>query len=338
MLCMLGWVALCAVSLIWTLDFTSGLDYVLSAGNMAVFALVVANISWKEQDFDRLLNGYSVAAVLFAFCLLVGRHTYLFSNRYTVSLLGVDYDPNVVAGYLAPAIMIVLIQMIHKKINLWLALGASIVMGYASFLTGSRGGVLALGGGVCYLIGSALLKGPLSLKQKKYYFITLIIIFGVLWVVSSHIDTHLLDRVFHIDMREGSSQDRLFLIRSLLPLIPQHPVFGLGCAGAQSFLRAGTHNMFLLVLADTGGVGFILFMSMLGGMFFKLRKSPLFEFAAVLVSTAIVIFFLDSYHAKYMWNILIFIWIYLTHYPAWQERPASLTSADGKSVSKGYSK
>ena len=109
-------------------------------------------------------------------------------------------------------------------------------------------------------------------------------------------------------MLEGSSIDRVNLLKQAFSHFMNNPILGLGCGGLDAVTNNhGAHNMYMFVLADMGIVGFIPFIVMLIVFFRSLWSSENWELTALLVCTCGVIFFLDSYHAKYFWNTLVFI-------------------------------
>lgn len=315
--CMLVWLLVNFISLLWSKDFSTGIYYVFSTGNMICFLIMVQNICWRQSSINKLLFIYACSATALAFLLITNGDLYHgVGIRYTFSLWGQEMDPNGISAFLAPPAIISLHFFIHSKkgrIFTFISFGMCVV---GMMFVGSRGGLVSL------LVGVGIYLIMFLIWDKKAHFskmfkIGLLIILGVVVValVSKYVSASLLTRLFEFDQYtvDGGS-DRLDLWRLALEYFRQSPVFGLGLASYYAITKRGIHNMYLSVLCDAGLFSLIPFIGAFASLMKPLcnRKHKLG--IALMTCMMVYIFFLDTYQKKIMWNIFIMITIFLTNH------------------------
>lgn len=303
------WFAYACLSVFWSYDMSQGFDYILSMGNVFLLALVFTSIYWNKREIYLLFTAYGFSSLLFSILLIaLGNQVHSATLRYTVVIMGTVYDPNVVVGFIAPGAILLLLLMKRKFLPWFVALPSVAVIVLAIFLTGSRGGVLAVGASVVFYLFAYVVKERLSTRKILILTGMIIAIIGVLYFLITYLDASIVNRVFHIDMTEGSSLDRIQLLKNAWGYFSDREIFGLGCGGLDAVSNNhGAHNMYMFVLADMGIVGGILFMFAILSLMYKVWRTVDWELTVVLVCTCCIIFFLDSYHAKYFWNTILFL-------------------------------
>ncbi len=185
--------------------------------------------------------------------------------------------PNVLGGFLAISLLFIFVLLVknRKKIsqNLKVWYAAVFLFGLTSlFLTFSR---LSW---VVVLIGLLVFKIKL---QKKL----LLPLFYILITLSIFIPI-LIPKSFLTNSQYW--QERVILIKAAIPMSIQHPIFGVGLNNSIVHLRnyinsfpgifiyQPIHNIFLLILAETGITGFIFFLWAFLNLINKILKTNLF--------------------------------------------------------------
>lgn len=165
--------------------------------------------------------------------------------------------PNVLGGFLALVILLILWvfqkeRKISKKMKVWLGSVAVLSFG-VTLMTFSRSAWIALGVGSFFLFNK---KGRVLLSFPLFYFLLLAFSFFLpLFVPSTN----------------TSISERKILIEKSFQIISHHPFFGVGLnqfisSPVQSVPMSGififqpVHNVFLLLLSETGIIGVFLLM------------------------------------------------------------------------------
>ncbi|WP_285401695.1 O-antigen ligase family protein [Luteibacter sp. ME-Dv--P-043b] len=128
----------------------------------------------------------------------------------------------------------------------WLAAAALLL--YGILLTNSRGAMLAVlivaGGYVWYRRGMAVA--------------------GVLGVLGLTVMKLLSSRMDELDAGEESAAGRVDAWYAGLEMFRDHPILGVGAGNFTEYNELTAHNSFVLVIAETGFVGFVLWLAFVG--------------------------------------------------------------------------
>jgi putative inorganic carbon (HCO3(-)) transporter len=131
----------------------------------------------------------------------------------------------------------------------WLA-GALLLL-YGTYLTNSRGAMLAV-----------LFVGGIYVWHRRG-----LITAGVLGVIGLTGMQMLSSRMQELDADEESASGRVDAWYSGLHMFMSHPLFGVGAGNFTEYNDLTAHNSFVLVLAETGFVGFVLWLAFVGYTF-----------------------------------------------------------------------
>lgn len=151
---------------------------------------------------------------------------------------------------------------------------AVLMMLYAVFLTGSRGGFVAL------VITTAAFMWEFAIGDRRHYLLGLTLLAGViLWQFSSGMLVGRLKGTLDAKENSGGAYDSAQIRRDLfwrsVELSIRHPVFGVGPGNFQQF--AGnwyvTHNSFTQMSAEGGIPAFVVYLSILWYGFENLKKT-----------------------------------------------------------------
>ena len=304
---------LVTISLLWSHDTEMGSYYDLSMLNMAVLILIASTLQWNKKDINQLLTAFQCAAAIFSLFLITKGQDYEGVSRATLTIGGQAGDPNNLSAMLVIPILIsiwkilngISVTIFNKKysvLNYFI-----IFLGiWAMLMISSRGGVLALFSGTLFLLlfNNRYVKS--KKKSKKFFALkTLIIIVVIILLIIPYINPELLNRLTYSKIEQDKGSDRLIIWAMAVSYISSAPNFGIGIGSFQGLTHFGVHNQLLIVLVESGIVGFILFMSFLVILFKKTLKSNTSLLPGLLVATTVVIFFLDAYNKKFFWNAIL---------------------------------
>ena len=193
--------------------------------------------------------------------------------------LGIEYDegrvilygdnPNIIGIRMCIAITILFITVVQNKLELgkirYLLLIPIPVMFQLLAETASRKALIVFL--LCFIVGVMLF------KTKKHWTKIIILasgIIGFLIILQNIIQYDIL--MFRI-LKTYESRDlsgRYEIYTSIIPVIQQHPIFGIGITGYFSlFGIRSPHNVFLEVLIYTGIIGMTLYLTFLFGILKK---------------------------------------------------------------------
>jgi O-antigen ligase len=186
----------------------------------------------------------------------------------------------------------------------------------AMLMLGSRGALISAMAGTLFLLlfNNKYSRGSTTSFKTLTIFKTLIIIAAVIVIVLPYIDADILQRLTLNRMEEDKGSDRLVIWGTAITEFFKAPFFGIGLGSFQAITQKGVHNQFLIVLVETGIVGFVLFTGSLVLLLRKTLQNKLGLLAAILITTIVVIFFLDSYNKKFLWNAVLISIIILKYH------------------------
>jgi len=151
---------------------------------------------------------------------------------------------------------------------------AIVVMLYAVFLTGSRGGFLTL------IVTAAVFLWEFAIRGRRRYLLVLAVLAGViLWQFSSGVLVGRLKGTFNLKedsaVTEASAEARKQLFLRSVEVTKQHPLFGVGPGNFQEISGSwhATHNSFTEMSSEGGVPAFVLYVLILWCGFKNLKES-----------------------------------------------------------------
>lgn len=181
-----------------------------------------------------------------------------------IRYVGIFNDPNDL-GLLFVAVLPMAFYLAHRSGFLlklfWLAGGLLVL--YATYLTNSRGAMLAV-----LVMGGAYVWRSRGMLTA-----------GVLGAIGLLVMQALSSRMHELDADEPSAMGRVDAwYTGLHEMFLTHPLFGVGAGNFTDYNYLTAHNSFVLVLAETGFVGFTLWLAFVGYSFWMplavLRHQP----------------------------------------------------------------
>jgi O-antigen ligase len=127
-------------------------------------------------------------------------------------------------------------------------LGAALLLLYGTYLTNSRGAMLAV----------LIIAGCYIWYRKG------IVLAGILGIIGLTAMKLLSSRMEELDAGEESAAGRVDAWYAGLEMFRDNPAFGVGAGNFTEYNELTAHNSFVLVLAETGFIGFVLWLAFVG--------------------------------------------------------------------------
>jgi|GEM_PF-1095705 len=240
--------------------------------NRVGFIFLFSRYVCTRDDFSRVLKTIVVLGSATAVYTVVDYFFRLSSAAYVKGgrAVGVQGDPNLLAANLVAMLPLAYYLFVHgstkwlKRLHIFSI--TSLVL--AVFFTVSRGGLLAL-----LFVGGSLTKKNIKRFSTIIVMGLMLILFSLyakdLFLKRTTIETTLSGRT----SLESSAANRIQIIREGLNLWLHNPIFGVGLTNTKERVKeqlhqrgiAGgsiimIHNAYMLVLAEFGSIGFLLYM------------------------------------------------------------------------------
>ena len=337
-LSLLIWLVICVFSLVWGNSSNSTSVYLTTYLEMGLLVIILTQTIWTEKDINHFLLAYTLGSVFLSIIFIkYGETRYVV--RTTIIFMGKQIDPNQLAANITPGAVILLGYIINKNIKIryrLISTLAFLLVLYTIFMTGSRGGLVSLGGGLIFVYF-------LQLKEMDAgKFVLLCFSMIIVWCSLSLLPSETADRLLGFDSYTdtySNGENRLTLWKSMLDDFDAQWMVGHGVGSTIAFFQnikgrlQGVHNTFLLVIYEVGIVGFIFwFFPYISMLNYNISKRN-HVVVGVLVASLLSSFFLDSLNLRYIWNALI---ICIMKYNCDGEVFQSLTQTNSCKYIKSY--
>jgi O-antigen ligase len=304
-----GWALytlLASLTALWTIDSLNTINAVATLLQLFIFFTILC-VYPVERDDLRIAGGIIGASGTFVALFGLASYAQGFrtqEDRLSVTLNGLLIDPNHIAAGLLLPLALAVGTLVETK-NLWIRLGcafSSVVMLAALFLTGSRGGLIALAVMLLYL------------AWKTRYRLQILALMGV-GGVASLLQPTVWDRF--ADKGLGAGSGRLFIWNAGGLALKDHWIAGAGLGAFpaaynhellamyqpvfQGWSRPA-HNAVLSAAVELGVFGAALLLYACWRSWTDARGNVIIE--AGLVGLAVASMFLDVMLFKYIWLAL----------------------------------
>jgi len=281
------------IFLVWTIASTAGAivlgnSFDVVFGNLlktVLMCLVLVGSVRGLRDVERLTLVYFAAATLYAI-VVVARFDLGEGSDWRLGRL-YYYDANDLATYLVTAMPLGVYFLLtgRRAVGRVVAAGALAILTVAFVRTGSRGGFIAL---IAVIVFIMLRYSAISLGRRLSAAVLVTLI--LLGTASNRYWEQMTTIASDADYNRTEETGRLQIWGRGIGYMLQHPVFGVGPGNFQT--AEGTlspladrqqfgvgvrwnaaHNTYIQVGAETGVVGLLLFLVMIGGAFVALSRS-----------------------------------------------------------------
>ena len=286
-----------------SVDFVVG--YVLNAALYVCLTVVPYN----KSELELMENVQIVLLVILNVITLFFSGTE--DNRTTLMIMGQTSDPNYFVGFFIFPLTIALKQVVSgKRRLLYMALVA--VSMYSIFLSGSRGGLLAV---AVTLAGFAVLY-PSGFVKRIALLVGGLALMFVLWVVFRPLlPENIVERMSVESVLESGGTGRLEIWKSMIQEIVDQPeklLLGRGINAMHRLFINGAwgdtvaHNQVLQIMYNQGFVGLISFLALTGISFFRCVKRRKTVAIAILGMMALSVSLSFNQTTRTFWNLIAY--------------------------------
>ena len=298
------------VSLFWSLDIESTIQRIKTYSQIFLLMLIFWEVFQKPDNLMAGLQAYIYGAyVLIASTIynyINGNVAVAYEGRYSATgVNAVDLTMILMMGLpIAMQLFFAAGQenkgRILKLINL-AYIPSSI---FAIILTGSRTSLIAIIPFGIYLFATQQIKFD---RKILVFGILLISLLALLPFIPQTVITRL--GTVGASIEAGDLGGRGDLWREGIAAFTKHPILGVGGGAINYAIGAAVHNTFISVATETGLIGFVLFLSILGLVVYKVSRLPRRTselWLAIFMTWAIGVLSLSWEFRKVTWIILGF--------------------------------
>ncbi|MBK8616100.1 MAG: O-antigen ligase family protein [Anaerolineales bacterium] len=261
------------VSMFWSTDTVSTMQRIKTYSQIFLLMLIFWEMFQKPNELMGGLQAYVLGTYVLIlstiFNYINGNVAVAYEGRYSATgVNAVDLALILMLGLPVAMQLFFLAGSGVKGIVLKLLNLAYIPLAvYSIILTGSRTSLIAVMPFVIYLIGTR------QIKFDRKIFIFGVLVFSMLALLP-FIPQSVTDRLSTLGASIESSDigGRVELWLQAILVFSRHPFVGLGSGTMDSSIGSAAHNTFISVAAETGFVGFMLFLAILAVVFFQATK------------------------------------------------------------------
>jgi len=299
------------LSVFWSLNIENTLQRIKTYSQIFVLLLIYWELYQKPEELMAGLQAYIFGAyVLVAgtiYNFLTGNVAVKYEGRYSATgVNAVDLALILMLGL--PIATQLFFAARNDKRGTWLKVINLLYMPLSIFsviLTGSRTSLVAAIPFSIFIVGAQQIK----FDRKIFMFVIILI---SLVVFLPFIPQSILNRLGSIgsSIGEGDLGGRMNLWWEATVVFAEHPILGVGSGAVASNIGSAVHNTFISIIAETGFIGFTLFLSIIGIVIYeavRLPKGMSGLWLTILVTWAIGVLSLSWEFRKLTWIILSFV-------------------------------
>ena len=304
--------------LIYTLAVIACLFVDASAGSMnyvigyilnAALYICLSVIPYNKAELELMEKTQILLLVILNALTLFSNGIYY--GRTTLVIMGQTSDPNYFVGFFVFPLVITLKQLVSGKYPLiYLALFS--VSLYSVFLSGSRGGLLAI---AVTVAGFAFLY-PSNFVKRFFFLIGGIVLILLLWIVLKPIlPENIVERMSVESVVESHGTGRWDIWKSMIRQIvaqPEKLLLGRGIAAMHRMLKNGSlvnvvaHNQMIQITYNQGLIGLLSFLLLTGVSFFRCLKRRKTVSIAILGMMALSVSLSFNQTTRTFWNLIAY--------------------------------
>lgn len=286
--------------------------FVTLALNISIM-IFMSMFFYNEHDLSLLKKGLVYGGWLTLILAFFYSDQSLMGGRLTVNVNGTYQDPNYLIGFIILSIIFYLSHFIETKKKS--SLIKLLILFTVVLLTGSRGGLLAVIGGVFVYLIFWIKSNSRSYKKLVQLMLVVILIFIIVLFMIQLLPESLTQRYSILYTLNDGGAHRFDLWRSSLdaylnaPLINQ--IFGYGAGTIRKFTFNGNvaHNVWIETLVENGAIGTIVLFIFYTIFFIKSIKLKEYVIVGTFSGYLIMTLSLSLYSYKPIWNLLLYIMI-----------------------------
>ena len=309
------------LSFVWAINQNLVFSRFVSVANTFLLYIFIVQFRYDKDSIEVIENASLLGALILVIWVFNNINLDLVYAGYRLkfSKLGSEFfsDPNGLGGRIMLPLIIAVNRVFYCKKKILILFYSALIAAFAYilFLTGSRAGIVAIAAASIAFLFQGFE------KKKKWVLIGFALLLLLFFFAPNILPEHITARIFDMNSyREVTKEggDRIDIWKHVVfDLFFSSPLFGYGggCSGnalAQFYGHVkAVHNSYLMVLCETGLLGFVPW------MYFIIRQIreavSLRKFSTVLlpatIAVLIVAMTLDAFSEKYLWSIFYYIHI-----------------------------
>ena len=331
------------VSLFWSFDIENTIKRIKTYSQIFLLILICWEVFQKPEELMTGLQAYVFGAyVLVAstvYNYVTGNVAVKYEGRYSAT--GVNANDVALILLLCLPIALQLLFVPRKDIKGFLLQGINLLYIplsiFASLLTGSRTSLIAILPSVIFMFGTQRIR----VERKILVFVILLASFlVVLPLMPASVITRL--GTIGSSISGADLGGRVIMWRKSIAVLAQYPIVGVGSGAIDRAIGGAVHNTLLSVVGETGFIGLVLFLSIVGLVVYEVIRLPGKTSAlwlAVFMTWVIGAISLSWEFRKVTWIILSFVMIQSSFVKQIEEQTESLNLSGGvrRSLKTGIS-
>ena len=299
------------VSVIWSQNLDGTIQRIKTYGQIFILMLIFWEFFQKPEQLSTALQAYVFGAYVLVinsiYNYMQGSVAVAYEGRYSATGVNANDLTLILLLGLPVAIQLFFSNVQNKQNTLLRVVNLAYIplAIFAILLTGSRTSLIAVIPFGFYLVGTRQIKPKTKLLVVSILLVSLL---ALIPFIPSTLVSRLGTLGSSIESRDLGGRFELWM--EALQVFSAHPITGLGSGTLVSAIGSAAHNTFVSVLAETGVVGFILFLLILAIVFFQALSIPNGNaglWVAIFLTWAIGVFSLSWEFRKLTWLFLNFI-------------------------------
>jgi O-antigen ligase len=267
------------VTVFWSSDIGNTIPRIKTYSQIFILLLIYWDLFQKQEELISGLQAYILGAYM-----LIGSTIY----NYAAGNVAVEYEGRFSAtGVNANDVALMLILGLPIGLALALKLffytgknmGGTVLRAinslyiplsiFSIILTGSRTSIIAVIPLGIFLIGTQQIK-----VWQKILFITILLV--SLLALLPFIPQSVISRIGTVgdSISKADLGGRVAMWRSSIAVLAHHPIFGVGSGAVDRIIGGAVHNTFISVFTETGFIGLVFFLCILGLVIYRIAVLP----------------------------------------------------------------
>lgn len=299
------------VSLYWSSDPENTMKRIKTCSQIFLLVLIYWEMFQTPQNLLAGLQAYVVGAYILVastiYNYLAGNIAVQYEGRYSATGVNANDVALILILGLPLALQLLFVPHTDKKGMLLKAINFLYIplAVYSSILTGSRTSLIAIIPFLMFLIGTQRIR----VERKLILFAILLISFVALL---PFVPVSVIDRLGTIGNSIGEADlgGRVTMWRKSIRVLAESPIVGVGSGAIDRSIGGAVHNTLLSVVGETGFVGLLFFLAIIGLTFYELTRLPRDKVAlwlTVFFTWALAALSLSWEFRKVTWIILSFV-------------------------------
>jgi O-antigen ligase len=331
------------VSLFWSSDIQNTIQRIKTYSQIFLLMIICWDVFQKREELMLGLQAYIFGAyVLVASTIynyLAGNIAVQYEGRYSATGVNANDVALILILGLPIAMQLLFVARRNRKGILLQAINLiyTPLSIFSIVLTGSRTSLVAILPFTIFMVGTQHIKG---VRKILIFMILLVSLLALLPFVPQSVINRL--GTIGNSISEVDLGGRVNMWRKSIMVLAQHPILGVGSGAIDRTIGGAVHNTLISVTTETGFIGLVLFLFILGLVVYELIRLPRRTSAlwfAIFITWVIAILSLSWEFRKVTWILLSFMIIEGSFEKQVDEREGNInfSQGSGRSFEAGVS-